>query len=89
MVRWWTPNLSTARKEVREADVHMMSPDEHASKHLSQCEIMAPLTGCLSPVKASGRTKIGAADEGFDKAYRLLQSLSLWFRRRWNDVPSF
>lgn len=54
----------------------MMSDDEHASKHSSQCEIMVPLTGCLSPVKAPCRTKNNAADEGFDKAYRLLQTLS-------------
>lgn len=37
---------------------------QRVSKHSSQCEIMNPLSGGLSPVKAPGRTKIGAADEG-------------------------
>jgi hypothetical protein len=81
------PTLLVTANEVRQADVH------HDVFFRRAClwnywEIWQE---ALNHVQAPGRIQDRRDMRGLtlDKAYRRSQTLSLWFRRRMNDLPSF
>jgi hypothetical protein len=81
------PTLLASRNEVRQADVHYDVFFRRAC-FWNRWEIWQE---ALNHVQAPGRIQDRRDMRGLtlDKAYRLSQTLSLWFRRRLNDLLSF